>query len=66
LLANVTVIVGDLPESKRCDYLPGQLQMAIILVSCHPRVYGRYVRVTATESNNKISIYELEVHGLDL
>jgi len=66
LLANVTVIVGDLPESKRCDYLPGQIQTAIILVNCNPRVYGRYVRVTAAESNSRISIYELEVHGLDL
>jgi len=57
---------GDLPEDKMCGYIPGQIQTAVVLVSCHPRVYGRYVRVTAAESNNKISIYELEVHGLDL
>jgi len=56
----------DLPEDKMCHYIPGQIQTAIILVSCHPRMYGRYVRVTAAESNSKISIYELEVHGLDL
>jgi len=73
LLTNVAVMVGesdidfgDLPEDKICGYIPGQIQTAIILVNCHPRMYGRFVRVTIDESNSRISIYELEVHGLDL
>jgi len=57
---------GDLPEDKICGYIPGQIQTAITLVSCHPRMLGRYVRITAAESNSRISIYELEIHGIDL
>jgi len=57
---------GDLPEDKICGYTPGQIQTTITLVNCHPRMHGRFVRVTAVESNSRISIYELEIHGLDL
>jgi len=56
----------NLPENRICDYIPGHVQTAIILASCHPRMHGRYVRLTAVEINSKISIYELEVHGLDI
>jgi len=38
----------DPPEDEICDYLPGQPQPTdIFLVTCHTRMYGRYVRVTA-------------------
>jgi len=73
-LANVRITVGetdtnfdDPPEDEICDYLPGQPQPAdIFLVTCHTRMYGRYVRVTAVEVNKPLNIYELEIHGLKL
>jgi len=56
-LANVQVAVGetdtnfdDPPADEICSYLSGQPQPAdIFLVTCHIRMYGRYVRVTAVE-----------------
>jgi len=58
---------NDPPEDEICDYLPGHPQPAdIFLVTCHTRMYGRYVRVTAVEVNNFLNIYELEIHGLKL
>jgi len=54
-MANVRVTVGetdtnfdDPPEDEICDYLPAD----IFLVTCHTRMYGRYVRVTAVEVNH--------------
>jgi len=72
-LANVRVTVGkndtnfdDPPEDEICDYLPGQPPADIFLVTCHTRMYGRYVRVTAvTEVNQILNLYELEIHGLE-
>jgi len=72
-LANVRVTVGetdtnfdDPPEDEICDYLPGHPPADIFLVTCHTRMYGRYVRVTAVEVNEVLNIYELEIHGLEL
>jgi len=72
-LANVRVTVGetntnfdDPPEDEICNYLPGQPSADIFLVTCHTRMYGRYVRVTAVEINEPLNIYELEIHGLEL
>jgi len=72
-LANVRVTVGetdtnfdDPPENEICDYLPGQPPADIFLVTCHTRMYGRYVRVTAVDVNDKFNFYELEIHGLEI
>jgi len=29
-------------------------------------MYGRYVRVTAVEVNDRMNIYEMEIHGLKI
>jgi len=70
-LANVRITVGETdtnfdypPEDEICNYLPGQPPAYIFLVTCHTRMYGRYVRVTAVEVNEPLNIYELEIHGL--
>jgi len=53
-------------EDEICDYLPGQPPADTFLVTCHTRMYGRYVRLTAVEVNNILNIYELEIHGLEI
>jgi len=66
MVGDSDITFGDLPEARICGYIPGQILVAAVLTTCHPRMYGRYVRVTAADVNNRLSIYELEVHGLDL
>jgi len=70
-LADVRVTVGETdtnfdnpPEDEICNYLPGQPPADIFLVTCHNRMYGRYVRVTAVEVNDMLNIYEIAIHGL--
>jgi len=56
----------DPPEDEICDYLPGKPPADIFLVTCRTRMHGRYVRVTAVEVNDRLNIYEMEVHGLKI
>jgi len=69
-MANVRVAVveadtnfDDLPD-EICDYLPGQPPADIFLVTCHTRMYGRYVRATALEVNHMLHIYEPKMYML--
>ena len=70
ILENVRVTIGEsednvsgMEEQYLCGYIPGQPPGDAFTVTCTERMYGRFVRVTAVEINNAMSLRELEVYG---
>ena len=70
LLQNVRVTIGEsednvssMKERYLCGYIPGQPPGDVFTVTCTERMYGRFVRVTAVEINEKLNIQELQVYG---
>jgi len=70
-MANVRITVGetdatfdDSPEGEICDYLPGKPAADIFLVTCHTKVYSRYVRGIAVEVNDMLNIYKPKIYRL--
>ena len=46
----------------KCAYFPGS-QVAVRYHQCSAPMFGRYVRITGLNQNNKLNLDEVEVHG---
>lgn len=54
---------GPGETAGKCAYSPGT-QPAVRFHPCeHGPMCGRYVRVTAVDVNDKLNLYEIEIHG---
>ena len=51
---------GEVGTVSQCSYSSGT-QPAVRLHNCSRTMYGRYIKLTAVESNNFINIHEMEI-----